>query len=66
MSGRTYKTEPDLEQVRRRLFHIAMNGAERESVNAARILLREIEAPVEGADGALLDDIRQALLKEGL
>ena len=66
MRHRHYKTQPDLEQVRRRLFHIAMNGEDKDSVNAARILLRDDTAEPDGPDGTLLADVRDALLKENL
>ena len=61
MANPHYRTPPDLEQVRRRLYYIALNGEHRDSVNAARILLREDADTETGADPVLLEDLRRAL-----
>ena len=53
-----------LDKVRRRLYDIVLEGEDRDSVNAARILLREDEAGEAGPDTALLDDVRRALMNE--
>ena len=58
---RRYKTEPDMEQVRRRLYSIVMRGEDRDSVNAARLLLREDGMDEAGPDAILLDQINEAL-----
>ena len=62
-----YKTPPDAEQVRRRLYWIAMNADPKDAVAAARVLLADAGDKSEGGpDEDLLAELAQAMRGDSL
>ena len=48
----------DLEQVKRRLYRIATEGNDNNAVQAARVLLRDVDNTTdEGVDTGMLDEV---------
>ena len=63
---RVRKRKIDPARVRSRLYEIVLDGADKDAVAAARVLLADRTHEEAAPDVDMLDDIRQALIKDGL
>ena len=68
MSRKTVrKRKIDLDRARTRLYNIVLEGADKDAVAAARVLFREASIPATTAPNVdLLEDLRKAMIEEGL
>lgn len=60
-ASRVRKRKIDLDRVRSRLYQIVLFGPNREAIQAARVLLREDDAPGQPVNKDLLKELTDAL-----